>query len=91
MPASGFTKSRQALAGIPGRATARIVVDGTADDGTPEAVYVKDAPGFAIAVQWHPEYRAASDPVSRPLFEAFGAAARAWAEGRRPAPVLKAV
>ena len=49
------------------------------------------APGFAIAVQWHPEYRAASDPVSRPLFEAFGAAARAWAEGRRPAPVLKAV
>ncbi|MCB1331345.1 MAG: gamma-glutamyl-gamma-aminobutyrate hydrolase family protein [Maritimibacter sp.] len=70
---------------------ARIVVDGTADDGTPEAVYVKDAPGFAIAVQWHPEYRAASDPVSRPLFEAFGAAAQAWAAGRRPAPVLKAV
>ncbi len=69
----------------------RVVVDGTADDGTPEAVYIKDAPGFAVAVQWHPEYNAASDPVSRPLFEAFGQAARAWGEGRRPAPLLKAV
>jgi len=69
----------------------RIVVDGIADDGTPEAIYVEDAPGFAMAVQWHPEYNAANDPVSRPLFEAFGAAARAWAEGRRPQPVLKAV
>jgi len=70
---------------------ARIVVDGTADDGTPEAVYVKDAAGFAIAVQWHPEYKAANDPVSRPLFEAFGAAVQAWADGRRPASVPKAV
>ncbi|MCB1338845.1 MAG: gamma-glutamyl-gamma-aminobutyrate hydrolase family protein [Maritimibacter sp.] len=70
---------------------ARIVIDGTADDGTPEAIFVKDAAGFALAVQWHPEYNAANDPVSRPLFEAFGDAARAWAEGRRPAPALKAV
>lgn len=70
---------------------ARIVVDGKAGDGTPEAVFVKDAPGFAIAVQWHPEFEAATDPVSRPLFEAFGAAVREWAEGERPAPVLKAV
>ena len=70
---------------------ARIVIDGQADDGTPEAVYVKDAPGFAIAVQWHPEYNAANDPVSRPLFEAFGSAVREWAEGRRVSPVLRAV
>jgi putative glutamine amidotransferase len=40
-----------------------------------------------MSVQWHPEYRAAQDPVSRPLFAAFGAAAQAWAEGRRPMPV----
>ena len=51
----------------------RIVVDGYAPDGTPEAIYVKDAPGFTLAVQWHPEWRAGQDPVSRPLFEAFGA------------------
>ena len=63
---------------------AGIVIDGHAPDGTPEAIYVADAPGFTLSVQWHPEYRAAQDPVSRPLFEAFGAAARAWAEARRP-------
>ncbi|EPX81288.1 gamma-glutamyl-gamma-aminobutyrate hydrolase family protein [Litoreibacter arenae] len=66
----------------------RVVIDGLAPDGTPEATYIKDAPGFSLAVQWHPEYRAAHDPVSRVLFEAFGAAARAWAEGERP-QVLK--
>jgi len=57
---------------------ARIVIDGYAPDGTPEAIYVKDAPGFTLSVQWHPEYNAASDPVSRPLFAAFGAALRDW-------------
>ncbi|MDY6858254.1 MAG: gamma-glutamyl-gamma-aminobutyrate hydrolase family protein [Pseudomonadota bacterium] len=67
---------------------ARIVVDGYAPDGTPEAIYVKDAPGFTMSVQWHPEYNAACDPVSRPLFEAFGDAVRQWADCRR-APVLK--
>ena len=30
--------------------------------------------GFAMAVQWHPEWNAANDPVSRPLFQAFGTA-----------------
>ncbi len=68
----------------------RIVVDGYALDSTPEAIYVKDAPGFALSVQWHPEYRAASDPVSRPLFRAFGDAVRAWQAGRSKS-VLKAV
>ncbi|NBB98728.1 MAG: gamma-glutamyl-gamma-aminobutyrate hydrolase family protein [Alphaproteobacteria bacterium] len=61
----------------------RIVIDGHAPDGTPEALFVKDAPGFTLSVQWHPEWRAGDDPVSRPLFEAFGQAARAWASGTR--------
>lgn len=61
----------------------RIVIDGRAEDGTPEALYVQEAPGFTLSVQWHPEYNAAQDPVSRPLFEAFGAAARAWLCGRQ--------
>ncbi|SEW20564.1 putative glutamine amidotransferase [Cognatiyoonia koreensis] len=60
----------------------RIVIDGTAPDGTPEAIYVAGAPGFTLGVQWHPEYEAAKDPVSRPLFESFGEAARAWKAGR---------
>jgi putative glutamine amidotransferase len=58
----------------------RIVIDGKAQDGTPEAIYVRDAPGFTFAVQWHPEWNAALDPVSRPLFTAFGDAVRAWAQ-----------
>ena len=61
---------------------ARIAIDGHAPDGTPEALYVRDAPGFALGVQWHPEWRAAADPVSRPLFEAFGQAVHDFAAGR---------
>jgi len=62
----------------------RVIVDGRAPDGTPEAIYIKDAPGFTLSVQWHPEWQADSDPVSRPLFEAFGHAAKAWVAGERP-------
>ncbi len=69
------------------RPGARVVIDGHADDGTPEAIYIADAPGFTLSVQWHPEYRAAEDPVSRPLFAAFGEAAKAWAAGKRPVSV----
>jgi putative glutamine amidotransferase len=61
------------------RAGARIVVDGVAPDGTPEAIYIDGAPGFTLSVQWHPEWNAADDPVSRPLFAAFGTAVAAWA------------
>ena len=66
----------------------RVVVEGRADDGTAEALHIEGAPGFAVAVQWHPEWNAANDPVSRALFGAFGDAARAWASGRAT-PALK--
>ena len=59
----------------------RVVIDGHAPDGTPEAIYIADAPGFTLSVQWHPEWNAENDPVSRPLFEAFGDACRQWAAG----------
>lgn len=68
---------------------ARIVVDGHAEDGTPEAIYVQGASGYTLAVQWHPEWNAAGDPVSRPLFASFGDAVRAWST-RGDAPALKA-
>jgi putative glutamine amidotransferase len=64
----------------------RIVIDGYAPDGTPEAIYVKGAAGFALSVQWHAEYRASEDPVSRPLFSAFSEAARQW-KTTKSAPV----
>ncbi|MDX2485050.1 MAG: gamma-glutamyl-gamma-aminobutyrate hydrolase family protein [Pseudodonghicola sp.] len=65
------------------RPGARVAVEGWAPDGTPEALFIRDAPGFTLAVQWHPEYDAANNPVSRPLFTAFGDAVRAWASTRR--------
>jgi len=63
-------------------AGARVVIEGQADDGTPEAIHIQDAPGFTLSVQWHPEWQAATDPVSRPLFEAFGEAVRVWAAAK---------
>lgn len=63
------------------RAGQGIVIDGHADDGTPEALYVDGAPGFTLSVQWHPEWDAVNDPVSRPLFTSFGNAVRDWAAG----------
>ncbi|MYZ48245.1 gamma-glutamyl-gamma-aminobutyrate hydrolase family protein [Propylenella binzhouense] len=51
-----------------------LVVEGHAPDGTIEAVRVADAKSFAIGVQWHPEYWAASDAPSRAIFAAFAEA-----------------
>jgi putative glutamine amidotransferase len=67
---------------------ARVVIDGHAPDGTPEAIYIDEAPGFTLSVQWHPEWNAEADPVSRPLFKAFGEALRAFSLGRAQ-PVLR--
>lgn len=53
-------------------------VEATAPDGLVEAFSVADARGFALALQWHPEWHAADNPVSRKLFEAFGEAARRY-------------
>jgi putative glutamine amidotransferase len=61
----------------------RLTIEGRAPDGTIEAVSVRDATGFALAVQWHPEFKPLDNPVSRQLFAAFGAAARTRAAARR--------
>ncbi len=69
-------------------AGSRVVIDGHAPDGTPEAIYIEGAPGYTLSVQWHPEYNAANDPVSLALFGAFGQACQDWADGKLP-KVLK--
>jgi putative glutamine amidotransferase len=61
----------------------RLTVEGRAPDGVIEAVRVSDAGGFALGVQWHPEWKVTENPVSLALFQAFGKAARARAERRR--------
>lgn len=64
------------------RVADRLAVEALAEDGTVEAVSVPDAPGFVLAVQWHPEWQVLENPWSRRLFAAFGAAARAKAAAR---------
>ncbi|WP_018181449.1 gamma-glutamyl-gamma-aminobutyrate hydrolase family protein [Kaistia granuli] len=64
-----------------------LAVEAVAADGTIEAVSVRDAPGFAVGVQWHPEYWVTTDAPSARLFRAFGEAMRerALAQGQRAA------
>lgn len=54
----------------------RVIIEGFATDGTPEALVIRDSVGFCLAVQWHPEWNASLDIVSRSLFEEFGSALR---------------
>jgi putative glutamine amidotransferase len=58
-----------------------LIAEGTAPDGTVEAVRVVTAPGFAVGVQWHPEYDWMTDTVSRAILASFGEAVRAHAGG----------
>src|SRR6267154_1162244 len=53
-----------------------LAVEARAPDGVIEAFRVQNAQRFAIAVQWHPEWKVMSNPFSRALFAAFGAASR---------------
>jgi putative glutamine amidotransferase len=71
------------------RLAERLVVEGRAPDGVVEAVRVRDA-GFALGVQWHPEFRATQNADSVKLFTAFGAAARERAKLRRARPPVAA-
>lgn len=47
-----------------------------AEDGLVEAVHAPSLSPFLLAVQWHPEWRAASNPDSVKIFQAFGRACR---------------
>lgn len=61
-------------------------VEATAPDGVVEAfTWVPDDGGseaFSLCMQWHPEWLAADNPVSRRLFETFGAACRTHRDQR---------
>jgi putative glutamine amidotransferase len=58
-------------------------IEARAPDGLVEGFRVSAAPGFVLAVQWHPEWQVMKNPFSRALFAAFGQAARAHAKGSR--------
>lgn len=61
------------------RLAERLTVEAVAPDGQIEGVSVKGHPGFAIGVQWHPEWKFWNDAFSKSLFTAFGQAASAYA------------
>jgi putative glutamine amidotransferase len=65
------------------RLAAGLRVEARAPDGLVEAFSKPDANGFNICVQWHPEWQAASNPVSMQLFKAFGAACEAYRDKHR--------
>jgi putative glutamine amidotransferase len=55
---------------------AGLIEEARADDGLIEAFRVRDARRFALAVQWHPEWKPQENAFSTALFKAFGDAAR---------------
>jgi len=58
-------------------------VEARADDGLIEAYSVASAPGFTLAVQWHPEWKIKENPDSMKLFGAFGDACRAFKANKK--------
>jgi putative glutamine amidotransferase len=54
-----------------------LIAEAKAPDGLVEAIRVVDAKSFALAVQWHPEWKVMNNPQYKVIFEAFGNAARA--------------
>jgi putative glutamine amidotransferase len=73
-----------------------LVSEGVAPDGTIEAVRVRSYPvgparGYAVGVQWHPEYDWRQDALSRAIFSQFGDEVRAYVRNaRRPAAAVAA-
>jgi putative glutamine amidotransferase len=60
-------------------------VEAVAEDGLIEGFTVKDAPGFTLGVQWHPEWQVTENPVSMAIFRAFGDACRRFQQRERKA------
>jgi putative glutamine amidotransferase len=65
-------------------------VEAVAEDGTVEAVRVKDAKAFAFGLQFHPEWHWATDKASRAVFEAFGDACRRYRDARAAGEIRQA-
>jgi putative glutamine amidotransferase len=68
-------------------------VEALAPDGVVEAFswrspgVVAGEGGFNLCLQWHPEWRAAHNPVSRKIFQAFGQACLAYQAMHKPGHV----
>ncbi len=61
-------------------------IEALAPDGLVEAFSVEAAAGFNLCLQWHPEWQAASNPVSLQILRAFGEAVRLYRSSPRRCP-----
>ena len=59
-----------------------LVIEAQADDGTIEAVSLRNPGGFLLAIQWHPEYNVCENLLNLSIYRAFGEACRAFAAKR---------
>ena len=84
--ASGFDVNSVHGQGL-NRLAPGLLVEATAPDGLVEAFSVPASPGFNLCVQWHPEWKAADNPVSVRILQAFGEALRQYRDRvRGPLP-----
>lgn len=60
-----------------------VTVEAVADDGLIEAFRVDSVHGFAVGVQWHPEWQVTRNEFSMAIFKAFGEACREHASRRQ--------
>lgn len=59
-------------------------LEAISDDGVIEAFSLAGQEQFMLAVQWHPEWHIADDPISQSIFSAFDCAAHKYAEKKQP-------
>ncbi len=64
------------------RLGAGLTVEAVAQDGTIEAVTVENAKAYALAVQWHPEWKPDNSSAYTSLLKSFGQAVHAYAAAR---------
>jgi putative glutamine amidotransferase len=57
----------------------QLEVNALSDHGLVEAFTIKEAKGFNLSVQWHPEWQPSKSELSLTIFNAFGDACRAFA------------
>lgn len=83
-------ETRFAVNSIHGQAVKQLAsglrVEARAPDGVVEAFSIENAKGFALCLQWHPEWKAADNPQSMAMLRAFGDAVRAYRRHRHFKP-----
>lgn len=60
-----------------------VTVEAVADDGLVEGFQVDGVAGFALALQWHPEWKVTENEFSMSIFKSFGDACREFARQKK--------